>query len=95
MMGESIMWLEINQAFLELANRVFLPFLIPLLEILMHRLRGEYWTAIYIKSCPKLHEGECGGRICISISSGNITDRILRAGKNYLKQHIHYSLESG
>lgn len=90
MMGESIMWLEIRPSWNKLT--VFPPFLIPLLEILMHSSRGEHWTATYIKSCPKLHEGECGRRIYTSISSGNLSDRILRAGKRLFKtEHSVFS----
>lgn len=74
-----------DQAFLDFAKPTFLPCRIPFLEILMHKLRGAYWTAIYIKSCPKLHEEGCGGRIYVSISSGNISDRNLRAGKRLFK----------
>lgn len=84
MMGESFMWLEIRPS-QALLTEHFLPAEFLFLKILVHSLRGEYWTATYIKSHPKLHEEGCGGRIYVSISSGNISDRNVRAGKRLFK----------
>lgn len=52
-----------NQTLLEFVNSMFPHCRIPLLEIIIHSLRGDYWTAIYIKSCPKFHWGE---NICLA-----------------------------
>lgn len=85
-----------DQTLLEFVNSVFPPCRIPFLEILIHRLRGNYWTAIYIKSCPTLHwEGCKGENICLAYLPAKSSTGIWELKRDYLKQHIQYYLEWG